>query len=169
MCSTIYFIYISNRFVKNYKFFPPYIKRIEISNTVCILCLILQIKNKIVLATRILFFYCFFCVSRFTWYLQAYWIMPNWLNWFWKPTELYFFCEFCHLLLNPTSFNLHLYFFLQVFFLLIFLTDMKCRWFSLKKKWQDNGFFCIRSLFCNVTFYWYKSLYYYILLYICKK
>lgn len=62
MCSTIYFIYISNRFVKNYKFFPPYIKRIEISNTVCILCLILQIKNKIVLATRILFFYCFFFV-----------------------------------------------------------------------------------------------------------
>lgn len=87
-----------------------------------------------------------------------------------NPLNYIFFCEFCHLLLNPTSFNLHLYFFLQVFFLLIFLTDMKCRWFSLKKKeWQDNGFFCICTLFCNVTFYWYKSLYYYILLYICKK
>lgn len=128
-----------------------------------------NLRTKLPYLHRFFSFTVFF-VSRFTWYLQAYWIMSNWLNWFWKPTELYFFCEFCHLLLNPTSFNLHLYLFLQVFFLLIFLTDMKCRWFSLKKKeWQDNWFFCICTLFCNVTFYWYKSLYYYILLYICKK
>lgn len=47
--------------------------------------------------------------------------------------------------------------------------EMQMIQFKKKLQWQNNWFFCIRTLFCNVTFYWYKSLYYYILLYICKK
>lgn len=75
-----------------------------------------------------------FFVSRFTWYLQAYWIMSNWLNWFWKPTELYFFWWILSLVVKSHLFQFTFVLFLHVFFLLIFLTDMKCRWFSLKKK-----------------------------------
>lgn len=134
MCSTIYFIYISNRFVKNDKFFPPYIKRIEISNTVCILCLILQIKNKIVLATRILFFYCFFCVSRFTWYLQAYWIMSNWLNWFWKPTELYFFLWILSLVVKSHLFQFTFVLFLTGFFPVDIFDRYEMQMIQFKKK-----------------------------------
>lgn len=75
-----------------------------------------------------------------------------------NPLNYIFFCEFCHLLLNPTSFNLHLYLFLQVFFLLIFLTDMKCRWFSLKKNGKITDSFAfvhffVMSHFIDINLY----------------
>lgn len=130
MCSTIYFIYISNRFVKNDKLFPPYIKRI--SNTVCILCLILQIKNKIVLATRILFFYCFFLCPDLH---DTYKLIESCLidsTDFENPLN-YIFLWILSLVVKSHLFQFTFVLFSQVFFLLIFLTDMKCRWFSLKK------------------------------------
>lgn len=132
MCSTIYFIYISNRFVKNDRFFPPYIKRIEISNTVCILCLILQIKNKIVLATRILFFYCFFLCPDLH---DTYKLIESCLidsTDFENPLN-YIFLWILSLVVKSHLFQFTCVLFLHVFFLLIFLTDVKCRWFSLKK------------------------------------
>lgn len=168
MCSTIYFIYISNRFVKNYKFFPPYIKRIEISNTVCILCLILQIKNKIVLATRILFFYCFFLFPDLH---DTYKLIESCLidsTDFENPLN-YIFLWILSLVVKSHLFQFTFVLFLTGFFPVDIFDRYEMQMIQLKKKWQDNWFFCIRTLFCNVTFYWYKSLYYYILLYICKK
>lgn len=134
----------------------------------CILCLILQIKNKIVLATRILFFYCFFLCPDLH---DTYKLIESCLidsTDFENPLN-YIFLWILSLVVKSHLFQFTFVLVLTGFFPVDIFDRYEMQMIQFKKKWQDNWFFCIRTLFCNVTFYWYKSLYYYILLYICKK
>lgn len=115
----------------------------------CILRLILQIKKTYCLSFMD-FLLLFFLCPDFTWYLQAYWIMSNWLNRFWKPTELYFFfVNFVTCCLIP-PFSIYICTFSHSFFSVDIFDRYKMQMIQFKKnknKWQDNWFVCILTLF----------------------